>query len=251
MKLTTLSLSTVASTLHVTLNRPDARNAMNLAMCEDLIATFDTLKSRADLRAVVLRAEGSAFCAGVDIKEMIGKDAAWVLMRRNLGIDAFLAIERCALPVIGVVHGSVLGAGAEMASACDFLIAANNAIFQWPEALRGAVGATQRLPRTVGRAMAKELLFTARKVHTDEAKSLGLVNHVVAPHLLDRTLSDTVVLIERCGPVAVRLIKQAVNLGENRDRSAAVDIERQLIEQSLQYPEWREGIENFLKNPRS
>lgn len=245
----TLSLTTRATTLEVALNRPASRNAMNLLMCDELIATFGALQEQA--RVVVLRAEGPAFCAGVDLKELVGCDAAWVLMRRNRGLDAFLAIERCTLPVVGVLHGAVFGAGAEIAAACDFLVAADTAVFQWPEALRGAVGATQRLPRSVGRSMAKELLFTARKITAQEAQALGFVNRVVPEAALGDAVAEITTAIARCGPIAVRLIKQAINLGENRDRASAVDLERQLIEQSLQHDEWRVALNEFAQNPRS
>ena len=222
-----------------------------MKMCEELITTFATLNNESPYRTVVIRGAGPTFSAGVDIKELSEKPTDWVMKRRNYGLDAFLAIERCPLPVIGVVHGAVFGAGAEIAAACDFLIATDSAVFQWPEALRGAVGATQRLPRTVGRQMAKELLFTARKISALEALSIGFVNHVVPSESLTSEIENTVASIERCGPVAIRLIKQAINLGENRDRVSAIDLERQFIAQSLLHDEWKSAVDDFHRNPRS
>lgn len=255
MTLTTISVHRAGTTLEVALNRPASRNAMNLAMCEELVATFESVLresgNESDLRCVVLRAEGPSFCAGVDIRELQDWTADQVLARRNRGLDAFLAVERCPLPVIAAVHGAAFGAGAELASACDFVLAADTAVFQWPEALRGAVGATQRLPRAVGRSMAKELLFTARKIDVAEAKSIGLVNRVVPADALDAAVAETVLQIARCGPIAVRLIKQAINQGEHRDRGAAIALERELIAQSMLQDEWRAAVDDFRNNPRS
>jgi enoyl-CoA hydratase len=241
----TLRTEVFGSVLTVTLNRPEARNAMSLRMCEEIVQLFDQLRFEPQLRAIVLRAQGSVFCAGVDIREVASNEVAWVSMRRNRGIDAFLAIERCPLPVIAAVQGPALGAGCEIAGACDFIISSENAYFQWVEALRGGVGATQRLPRAVGQAMAKELLFTARKVPAQEAKTLGYVNRVVPAIHLDDAVRECTNDIEACGPLAIRLIKQAINLGETLDRNTAVDVERQLIEHSLAHNEWRERIAEY------
>jgi enoyl-CoA hydratase len=224
---------------------------MNLAMCDELCEVFATIGSRDDLRVVILRADGPAFCSGVDIRELQEKPADWVLARRNRGLYAFLAIEGCPIPVLARVHGAVYGAGAEMAAACDFIVATSDAVFQWPEALRGAVGATQRLARAVGRPMAKELLFSARKVDAPQAQALGLVNRVVQPEAIDVEIQAIIDGIERCGSVAVRLIKQAINDGEHLSRKQAIDLERSLIEESMRHDEWRLAVEAFSGNSRS
>ena len=145
---------------------------MSMQMCRDLIVAFGALRFDADIRAVVIRGEGPAFCAGIDLTEFKGRPREWVLERRNLGLDAFQAIENCPIPVIAELHGAVVGAGCEIAAACDFGIAAEGANFRWPEVVWGAVGATQRLPRLVGMSMAKDLLFTGRAIDTDEALRL-------------------------------------------------------------------------------
>jgi len=247
---------TLKSTSHalvhrIELNRPDKRNAMNLAMCGELIEAISMAHADPQTRVVVITGNGPSFCSGVDIAELQGQSADWVMERRSLGLDAFLAVERCPIPVIAVVHGATYGAGAELASACDFIIASHDAVFQWPEALRGSVGATQRLPRAVGLQMAKELLFTARKLDASEARTLGLVNRVVPAESLAAETQDAADAISRCGPMAVRWIKQAMNEGESMTRSAAIELERSLIHESLQHPEWREAIDGFSKNRRS
>jgi enoyl-CoA hydratase len=109
----------------------------------------------------------------------------------------------------------------------------------------------QRLPRIVGRAMAKDLLFTGRKLPVAEAQALRFVNRIVPAGQLDAALSETLEGLLRAGPIAVRLIKQAINTGENCDRTTAIDIERQLIDQSFAHNEWRSAIEDFAAKGRS
>lgn len=244
----TLRIDPQEAHLTLWLNRPDARNAMNLKMCEEIIDFFSHLRFEASVRAVVIRAEGTAFCAGVDLREVSRNNVQWVSRRRNMGLDAFLAIESCPLPVVCAVQGPSIGAGCEIAAACDFAVATHDAFFQWPEALRGGVGATQRLPRAVGRGMAKELLFTARRITAQEARDIGFINRVVHQNDLNATIEECVGQIAACGPLAVKLIKQAINIGETLDRNSAVNVERQLIEHSLACDEWRQSIPAFAKN---
>jgi len=241
----TLKVSLVENVLTVRLNRPSARNAMNLRMCEEVMDLFARLQDRSDEFIVVIGAEGSAFCAGVDLKELAAQDDDWVLNRRYVGLDAFLAIEACPYPVICMVDGPAIGAGCEIAAACDFVVASDRTFFQWPEALRGSVGATQRLPRVVGPAMAKELLFTARKISAEEARLIGFVNRVVAFKELQTEVANYVKAISSCSNTAIRLVKEAIDSGESLDRTSAVDIERELIQRSIRRSDWRSGIAEF------
>ncbi len=245
VRVETLRAASEGGVFSVWLNRPEARNAVSLQMCEDLIEVFGSLRSDDAARVVVVRGSGPAFCAGVDIREFAGRDAAWVLHRRSLGMEAYLAIEQCPLPVICAVHGAVIGAGCELAAACDFVVADETAFFQWPEAFRGVVGATQRLPRAIHRPMAKELLFTSRKITARDARAIGFVNHVAGPGGLEDAVQSRVREILSCRPMALRFMKQAINAGEALDRTAAVEVERKLIEQSLRHEEWREGTADF------
>lgn len=244
-RFSTITVASDSGVITVHLNRPDVRNAVDLQMCRDLVSLFQSLRDERSARLVVLRGHGPAFCAGVDIREMAAHDATWVLERRNVGLDAYLAIEHSSLPVIGAVHGAVIGAGCEIAAACDFVIAEEGASFQWPEALRGIVGATQRLTRIVGRPMAKELLFTSRKISAEQAQAIGFVNHVTPRGGLDEALAQRSQEIRKCSPSALRLMKRALSIGETLDRSTATDLERQLIEQNLADDEWRHGIADF------
>lgn len=227
-----LSTASEGAVLTVWLDRPAARNAIDEQMAEELRALFDRLRWEDGVDLVLVRGRGPSFCAGVDFKQLAGKDAAWVNRRRNLGLDAYLAIERCPAPTVAVVHGAAIGGGAEVAAACDFVLSRDDTVFQWPESLRDSVGATQRLARIVGRAAARELLFTGRRIDAAEALRLGFVNRVCpGDEALETAVAEVRGEILRCSGRANRLIKAAMSAGEACDRATAVDIERQAIAQ--------------------
>ncbi|HUG78004.1 MAG TPA: enoyl-CoA hydratase/isomerase family protein, partial [Burkholderiales bacterium] len=132
----------------ITLNRPEARNALNLAMCEALVAAAQGMDDT--VRLVFVRATGPVYCAGADLKERQGMDPAQVRDRRMKAFAAYGALEALPMPTIAVVEGAAVGSGCEIAAACDFVVATPEATFRIPEAIRGTVGATQRLPRILG-----------------------------------------------------------------------------------------------------
>ena len=170
----------------VTLNRPDARNALNSLMCAELVQAMGVLAAHADVNVVLIQAAGAAFCAGADLKERKTMSISEMTARRVQGFAAYGAIERLPQPVIAVVQGPAFGSGCEIAAACDFVLASSDAIFCYPEVGWGTVGATQRLPRIAGARKAKELLFTGRRFDAAEASEIGLVNQVHAPDALPR-----------------------------------------------------------------
>ena len=134
----------------VTLNRPEARNAVNLALCHALQAAFDGFQGDAETAVVILDAAGPVFCAGADMRERKGRDEAWVVARRQASFRAYAAIEACPIPVVCAVQGPVVGSGGEISMACDFIVASDAASFLFPEPQWGTVGATQRLQRRIG-----------------------------------------------------------------------------------------------------
>ncbi len=136
----------------ITLNRPAQRNALNLQMAKDLYAAVRAVEAEEAARVVLVRGAGPSFCAGADLKERTGVSEAWLRNRRQTAFAAYNAIQWCEKPCIAVAHGPVVGSGCEIATACDFIIASTRASFRWPEAVWGSVGASQRLPRIVGRA---------------------------------------------------------------------------------------------------
>ena len=230
----------------VTLNRPAARNALNLPMCAALRAAFEALDADAEVRVVLLDAAGPVFCAGADLKERQGKDEAWVRSRRLASFAAYEAIERCGKPVVAVVNGPVVGSGGEIAMACDFILASRAATFRFPEPQWGTVGATQRLQRVIGKRRAKELLFTGRTMPVEEAYGLGLVARVADD--VEAEAQAVAASITKAPALAMQLTKQAVDLGEETPLATGIRIEMAQVERVLAEGGWRRGVESFAQN---
>jgi enoyl-CoA hydratase len=228
----------------ITLNRPDARNALNSAMCEALVAA--TRRAREDgARCVLVQAVGPVFCAGADLKERQGMGDDAVRARRLKAFAAYEAVERLPMPAIAVVEGPAVGSGVEIAAACDFIIATPAATFRTPEALWGTVGATQRLPRIIGKRLAKDLMFTGRALSAEEAREAGLVARVVAPEALAACLTEITTTILKVPPAAMALAKRCVDEGLERDPRGALATEILAIEESLAAAEWRKRMQGF------
>jgi enoyl-CoA hydratase len=229
---------------HITLNRPDARNALNSVMCEALVAA--TRRAREDgARCVLVQAMGSVFCAGADLKERQGMGDDAIRARRLKAFAAYEAVEHLPMPAIAVVEGPAVGSGVEIAAACDFIIATPSATFRTPEALWGTVGATQRLPRIIGKRLAKDLMFTGRALSAEEAREAGLVARVVAPEALAACLTEITTTILKAPPAAMALAKRCVDEGLERDSRGALATEILAIEESLAAAEWRKRMQGF------
>ncbi len=229
----------------VTLHRPEQRNALNLQMAIDLHAAIKEAETDARVRIVLIRGTGTSFCAGADLKERVGVTEAWLRNRRQTAFAAYNAIQWCMKPCVAVAHGPVIGAGCEVATACDFIIASTRATFRYPEAAVGSVGASQRLPRIVGRAMAKELIFTGRTIDAAEALRIGLVNHVVEPDQLEAKVAETVGMILKAYPLSVQLAKRCVDVGMESDLRTGMDFEMMAIDRCLADEEWKKGVQAF------
>lgn len=229
----------------VVLNRPAARNALNLQMCQELAAIFDGFQSDKETRAVVLRGEGDVFCAGADLREREGRDEAWVIARRRASFRAYTAIEACPIPVVCAVQGAVVGSGGEISMACDFVLAAASTYFVFPEPQWGTVGATQRLQRVIGVSRAKELLFTGRKMFADEALGLGLVARIVEDEAIVKDVFETAETIAKAPALAMRLTKQCIDQGNRTDLAGGIEIEMAAIRQVLSQSDWKAGVARF------
>lgn len=227
----------------VTLDRPDARNALNLSMCLGLQKAFRELDDDAEVRVILLQANGTVFCAGADLKERRGRDEMWIRRRRLAAFAAYETIERCSKPVVAVLDGPVVGSGGEIAMACDFAIASPRVTFRFPEPQWGTVGATQRLQRVIGKRRAKELLFTGRVMPVEEAYDLGLVARIVED--ISTVALDVANAIAGAPALAIQLTKQAVDLGEEVALTTGIRTEMAAIERLLSDGGWRKGIEDF------
>lgn len=230
----------------LTLNRPEARNALNTALAEALFAGARRAEA-AGARLVVVRARGPVFCAGADLKERQGMSEDQVRARRLKGFAAYDALERLSMPSLAVVEGPAVGSGGEIAAACDFIIATPNASFRTPEALWGTVGATQRLPRILGKRLAKDMMFTGRALTAEDAREAGLVSRVIPPEALEDTLAGIVKTIADAPPDAMRLAKRCIDEGLERDPRGALATELMAIEESLAGSEWRQRMADFGK----
>jgi enoyl-CoA hydratase len=173
------------------------------------------------------------FCAGADLKERQGMDEAQVRHRRMRAFAAYGALEVLPMPAIAVVEGAAVGSGCEIAAACDFVVATPAASFRIPEAIRGTVGATQRLPRILGKRLAKDLMFTGRTLSAEEAERHGLVARIVARDELEAALADIAKIILAAPAHAMRLAKRSIDRGVERDPKGALEEEIAAIEEQL------------------
>jgi enoyl-CoA hydratase len=235
---TTLRYGVEAGVASITLDRPEVRNALNGAMCEDLRQAAMTAAADETVKLVFVRGAGPVFCAGADLKERQGKSEDDIRARRIKGFSAYHALEALPMPTIAVVHGAALGSGVEIAACCDFIIATPDAVFATPEVLRGSVGATQRLPRVLGKRLAKDLMFTGRQLTAEEARAAGFVARVVAPANLETTLKEIQEVIVKASREAMRFAKQCIDRGIELDPRGALGVELMAIEDQLASGTW-------------
>ena len=243
----TMELQHDRGVVTVWLNRPAARNAVNIQFCLDLAAVFDEVAEDDTSRVVVIRGRGPSFCAGADLKERQGWDEKDLRRRRIVGKETFAKVAACRKPVIAAVHGAAIGAGAEIALLADFAYAADDAMFRWPEVTWGSVGATQRLARRIGKARAKELLFTGTTIDAAEAYRLGLVNRVLPADALEGAVAATARRIAEQYPVTLEQTKRAIDVGTEVPTSIGLEFEWSGIEIGIREQEWRRGIDDFAQ----
>jgi len=236
--------------LLVTLNRPEASNALNTQMGLDLMELFEGFSVDLEgLRVVVLTGQGTkAFCAGGDLKQRNGMtDEAW--QAQHLVFERMLrAILACPLPVIAAVNGAAYGGGCEIAAAADFVYAATEARFALTEVTLGIMpgaGGTQNLPRAIGERRAKELILSGLPFSATEAEAWGLVNRVLPQ---DALLPATLVIAERIagnGPLSVRQAKQAIHRGLQMSLADGLAFEIEAYNRLVPTEDRREGVRAF------
>ena len=233
----------------VTMNRPEALNAMNTAMGEDLLACFRGEAAAREVRTVVLTGAGDrAFGAGGDLKEREGMtDEAW-RSQHVIFEQAAMALLRCPAPVIAAVEGFALGGGFELAILADFIVASETAVFAMPEVTRGifpGIGGTQLLPRIVGGPLAKELIFSGRRMTADEARAAGLVNHLVPKGQALGRAQEIAATIAENGPIAVRQAKKAIAYGSETDLDTAMVLAIEAYNATVATEDRLEGVRAF------
>src|ERR687884_93599 len=211
----TLEYSSADGVATIALNRPEVRNALNLEMCEALVEACARVAKDDAVKVVFVRGNGPVFCGGADLKERAGKSEEWVRARRMKAFAAYEALEALPMPCIALVHGAAIGSGVEIAAACDFIVATADATFRTPEAQRGTVGATQRLPRILGKRLAKDLMFTGRALTAEGARAAGFVARI-APDL-EGEKNQLAEAILKAPPRALALAKKTIDRGVELD----------------------------------
>ncbi len=245
MNLTTVRYAVEGGVATLTLDRPEARNALNRAMCDDIVAATAAARDDDAVRLVLIRGNGPVFCAGADLKERKGMGPDEVRARRLAAYAAYGAIEGLPMPAIAIVHGAAVGSGCDIAACCDFVIATPQATFATPEALWGTVGATQRLPRIVGKPLAKDMMFTGRKLTAEEARAAGLVTRIVDAAALDGVIADIAKTIAGAPQAALRQAKSCIDQGVELDSRGALALELHAMEENIARDTWRAGMARF------
>src|SRR5262245_33072903 len=235
----------------LTVNRPKALNALNVATLAELSQAIEHVAADRAARVMLVTGAGDrAFVAGADISEMVDKSPDEARAFSEQGMRVMHGLEALPVPVIALVNGFCLGGGCELALACDWILASETAVFGQPEVTLGippGFGGTQRLPRRIGAARALELLATARLMKAPEALAVGLVNHVYSMAELQNKGMDAARAIAAKGPAAVRLAKQAVRQGRDLDLRTACALESDLFAQAFTTQDSGEGMRAFLE----
>ena len=234
----------------VTINRPDALNAINAETMSEIGHAMLEVGGEPEVRAIIVTGAGKAFVAGADISEL--KTASGMKARdiSQLGQRTFSIIENLPKPVIAAVNGYALGGGLELAMACDIRIASTKAKMGQPEVTIGAVpgfAGTQRLPRLVGVGRAKEMLMTGAPIDAETALSWGLVNKVVEPEELMDAAKGMAAAIAKNGPIAIGLVKTCVTKGMSTDVDAGGMHESDAFGMCFGDGEAGEGITAFFE----
>ena len=239
----------------LTVNRPKALNALNSQTLEEMDAALDEVAADPGARVLLVTGAGEkAFVAGADISQMRSFSAVEAKTFSLKGLRVFRKLENLPVPTIAVVNGYCLGGGCELAMSCDWILAGERAVFGQPEVGLGVTpgfGGTQRLTRLVGRAMAMEMVTTGRQVKADEAKQIGLANHVYpAESLMDEALSMARAVASK-GPVAVRLAKEAIQRGQDMDLDNACVLESDIFGLCFATEDQKEGMGAFLEKRKA
>ena len=235
----------------VTLNRPQALNALSIPLMKQVAAAFEAFETDDAIRVIILAGSARAFAAGADIGEM--KDIA------NSGaaqatLEAHLArwdkVGHCRKPTIAAVSGFALGGGCELAMACDIILASETAVFGQPEILIGVIpgaGGTQRLTKAVGKSVAMDMVLTGRRLTAREALAAGLVARVVAPEVLLAEAKKMAQEIAKASPLAAQAAKAAANAAVDRQLEAGLMKERDAFYRLFDTQDQKEGMRAFAE----
>ena len=234
----------------ITINRPEALNALNTAVFNELEPLVGEIERDATLAALIITGEGRSFVAGADIGEQCPMDLEAGRKWARRGSSVFRRIEKLEIPTIAAVNGFALGGGCELALTCDIILASEKAKFGQPEVGLGITpgfSGTQRLPRRVGIGKAKELIFSGKMIKADEAKAIGLVNEVYAPEALMDAALEMARSFTKNAPIAVKYAKACIDRGMQMDMDDGIAVENELFAMCFATADQKEGMGAFLE----
>tara|TARA_Y100000310_G_scaffold343802_1_gene453147 strand:- start:30140 stop:30976 length:837 start_codon:yes stop_codon:yes gene_type:complete len=239
----------------ITINRPDAMNAMNLDVVSELSITVSDMIADKEIGVIIITGSGEkAFVAGADIKAMQQMNAEDALEFGKTGQEMTLVIENSPKPVIAAVNGFALGGGCEISLACHIRVASENAIFGQPEVLLGLIpgwGGTQRLPKIVGTGIANELITTGNQISAQEAHRIGLVNHVVTQTELMDTCKEIGKKILNNGPNAIAKSLNCIHESFNKSIEDGLEFEVKAFANLFSTEETKEGLSAFVEKRKA
>lgn len=234
----------------LTMNRPAVKNALSRKFLKEFKQSLDSIKGGSDTRVVILRSlVDGTFCAGADLKERAQMRPSEVLQFLDYLRSAFRSLETSHVPTIAAIDGAALGGGFEMALCCDIRVAGNKAKIGLPEAKLAIIpgaGGTQRLPRLVGRAKAKELIFTGRLLDATESADLGIVNVAVQNSAYEKAVEIARQILPQ-GPIAIQMAKISIDGGLDRDIEGGLRLEQQCYDQVIPTEDRLEGLRAFAE----
>jgi len=235
----------------ITINRPKSLNALNAEVFHEITPLLETIAQNAAIRVLIITGAGEkAFVAGADISELAELNALQGKYFVKTGHQCMSRLQDLSIPVIAAVNGFALGGGLELALACDFIYASENAKFGLPEITLGLIpgfGGTQRLARIVGKNMAKEMIFTGKTISAEEARDLGIVNKILAPESLLAETRKTAQSISAKGKVSLNAAKEAINHGVEVDLFTGCNIEIDAFGLCMASEDAKEGTAAFLE----
>ena len=238
----------------LTLNRPEALNALSFEILQQIGNAIDEVASYDDVRALIITGAGDkAFCAGADIKELRNRRLIDQKRGAELGQAMFAKLDRLPIASIALVNGYAFGGGAELAMACTFRLASSNAVFGLPEVKLGLIpgyGGTQRLPRLVGESRAMEIIMTGRNVKADEAERIGLVNRVVEGDLMEAGLEFAGKFTRYSLPV-LEFARRAVQRAADTNLQEGLQVEADLSTLAYRLNDAEEGMAAFEEKRRA
>ncbi|KAK9059185.1 hypothetical protein SSX86_021804 [Deinandra increscens subsp. villosa] len=242
--------------IQINMDRPEAKNALGKEMLRGLLNSFEAISTDSAANVLMICSSVSkVFCAGADLKDTKSTDqltmnVSEVRATVNSLRSTFSFLEALEIPTIAVIEGAALGGGLEMALSCDLRICGEDAKLALPEtglAVIPGAGGTQRLPRLVGKSIAKELIFTGRKISAIDALSIGLINYCTPAGEAYSKALEVARDINQKGPVAIRMAKRAINEGLEVNMASALGVEEDCYEQTLHTNDRLEGLAAFAE----